>query len=1313
LAAVVSTATLFAQGKPELLVSTKDHSLNTLVSAVKNVGVIDSKDRFSGLYFVKVKPGLDIERATATLLAEKQVQFVLPAASRTVDPTSLQSVRDHNQYLTAGETLSKKEPGDYYDSLEYFLSDRVSDDGRYHPEMFQKGRAQAELMPPARLNTGIEPMNPSGNWYYMGPDNRQVAFQKYNGVPPVSGRVNGIAVDPTNSNVIWVATSAGGVWKTTNGGANWTPFSDTWQSMTTTCVAIDPTNTNIVYVATGDFPGGLGYAFGIMKTTNGGSTWTNIGSAPFGTTAISKILIDPDNHNILLATTGSRVWRSTDAGLTWGAPASLPAALWSGASVGAKPASGPRIYWVVGDNQGANTYKSTDEGATWKSTPFITIFPTKGQKFDIAASGRTANAGPTTVYVLNMADQFVWRSKDSGATWANIGGGIPTDTSGGVSVNWGQKNYDYYIATIPNILTGGDCLFVGLVTLAGSSNASDASPSWSDLTDGDQGDTILHTDQHAFCPDPNNPLNVFFGSDGGIFRALYNPENNSAAVSSMSGMLGNATFYKIAPDPSSVNKVIGGTQDTGTAQSNGNLFLWLAPTGGDGGDVCVNPFTPNIQFSSSQFGQMYRTDDTWNSNSDISSGGGSGPKYVNFNGETCQFVVPMTLGTVGFPLYAGSTYLWGFHNGSWTADLGNTKLTSTGTIRSIATCATNQNVIYSGSSDGELWKSTDAGAHWKKIDKVYQSITGISVSPTTSADILMTLGNSGSHVFHCTDTTVANPVFTDITNNLPNVPASTICRDPNDAAHTWYVGNDAGVFMTSNSGATWLNLGKPYNLPNVIVDDLKMSPLGYLYAGTFGRGIWRIKIATVAFSSFALDSTVVGGNTAHGSVTMTAYAPAGGTSVSLSSSNIFAAPVPTSVKVLEGAATTSFTIASNLVTNDTNVTVTAAYKGVVKTSDIIVKAPVIGSITLSPATRIGGYSVTGTVNLTGKAAISRTVSLGSVSNLAQFPSTVVIPGGASSATFPITTTAVSVSTPITISASYLGTKSATLTLTPGGLTSILFKPNGFVGGNSRFCFVNLTGVVASDTTVLLSGGSGVVTPPASVVVTAGTSSGVYSQDTPVVTSPKTFTLTATLGNVSKSVVVTLLPAIKSLTITPGSVKGGLTASGKVVLNGSAGLGGIPVTLASNSASVVVPATLPIPNGSNQAFFTINTTGVASSTTATVTASLVGSSTTATLTVIPAALLSIVAAPNPVTAGSLVNITVNLDGPAPVGGTVVGVTTSDALIVPAPTTIKVPAGLRGATVQVKTGSTRGAAHITLTARIGTSRASVLTTVTVNP
>jgi hypothetical protein len=161
----------------------------------------------------------------------------------------------------------------------------------------------------------VVPLSPlRSRWEFVGPRNYGIV---HTGASPVSGRVNAVAFDTRRPGTWYFGAAMGGVWKTTNFGDTWTPLSDQWKFLPVSSIAIDPTNPNTIYAGTGDVPQ-PSYAMGVMKSSDGGSTWSAAGPGQLGSATISKVLVDPQSSKIVWATTfPGLVWRSSDAGISW------------------------------------------------------------------------------------------------------------------------------------------------------------------------------------------------------------------------------------------------------------------------------------------------------------------------------------------------------------------------------------------------------------------------------------------------------------------------------------------------------------------------------------------------------------------------------------------------------------------------------------------------------------------------------------------------------------------------------------------------------------------------------------------------------------------------------------------------------------------------------------------------------------------------------------------------------------------------------------------------------------------------------------
>jgi hypothetical protein len=398
--------------------------------------------------------------------------------------------------------------------------------------------------------------------------------------------------------------------------------------------------------------------------------------------------------------------------------------------------------------------------------------------------------------------------------------------------------------------------------------------------------------------------------------------------------------------------------------------------------------------------------------------------------------------------------------------------------------------------------------------------------------------------------------------------------------------------------------------------------------------------APVALTSLSVNPTSIpGGNSSTGTVTLSGAAPSGGAIVTLSSSNTTAARVPSSVTVAAGATSATFTVSTSAVAVSTTVTISADYSGATRSASLTVTpssppAPTLSSLALNPTSVVGGVqSSTGTVTLSGPAPAGGAVVTLSSSNTAaaRAPSSVIVAAGATSASFTVSTSAVAASTSVTISAAYGGaTRSASLTVTPAAppapiLSSLTLNPTSVVGGvQSSTGTVTLSRPAPAGGAVLTlsSSNTAAARVPSSVTVAAGAASASFTISTSAVLTSTTVSISGTYSGVTRSASLTVTPvllplaSLSSLTLSPSNVVGGLQSStGTVTLTRAAPAGGATISLSSNNGAASLPFSVTVPAGASSATFPIDTSIVLISTSARITASYNGTTKAATLGVL--------------------------------------------------------------------------------------------------
>lgn len=450
---------------------------------------------------------------------------------------------------------------------------------------------------------------------------------------------------------------------------------------------------------------------------------------------------------------------------------------------------------------------------------------------------------------------------------------------------------------------------------------------------------------------------------------------------------------------------------------------------------------------------------------------------------------------------------------------------------------------------------------------------------------------------------------------------------------------------------------------------------------TFGTStLNNTLVAQPLLSSISVSPTsVIGGAAVSGYIFLNSSAPAGGIVVSLSSNNS-AVTVPATVGVSEGASGAQFIITTSGVPATTVVTITASYAGAKKISTLSLN-PLIFSLVLSPTSVIASGSTTlNKITLNGTAPQDVVVNLTSSDPSVTPPASVTVAAfTTASPLFTIATAPVAATTIVTITGMYNGTtKSANLTVTPITVSSVTLSPSSVVGGVSTTANkVTLSNPApAGGAVVTLASSDPGVGVPASVTVAAGaTVSPTFTITTSALTATKVVTISATYNGL-KSANLTVTPiALVSVTVSPTSVVGGVSATvNKVTINAPAPAGGVTVNLTSNSPSAVVPPSVTVSAGATiSPYFTITTSAVANTVTATISANYNGVTVTGTLTVAPLALTAVALSPAIVAGGASTSSNkVTLSGAAPAAGAVVNLSSSDPGVT-LPATVTVAAG----------------------------------------
>ena len=732
--------------------------------------------------------------------------------------------------------ITLKEQGENFYEIKaafeaYWEGREIQKGAGYKPFMRWMHQMEPRVYPSGKMPTSTEPWNvprmysqPSPNqvedvWESLGPVSRPTAGpHAYAGGV---GRINKVRVDPSNASTYFACAPGGGIWKSTNAGSNWDLLfpdeTDEVPIIGFTDIAIDPNNPNVMFAAAGDDDGGDTYGLGILKTTDGGDNWS-ISYDPVGESnfTVGRMLISPNNSNLIVAAARNGMLYSNNGGLSW--------SLGSGTSgtrfrdVEFHPTNPDIVY----ASSTTGFFRSVNGGQSWTSVGL----PASAANMNRNCIAVTAGA-PNRVYMLasdSDGSSFLgfYVSQDAGVTWTttsdastpNMLGYSPTGDD-----NSGQGWYDLCIEAHP---TQPDVVMVAGVNIWKS---TDGGNSWACSSHwvGADGLAEVHADIHGLTFEGNT---FIVACDGGV----YTSSDQGVSYSDITNGMSISQMYQIGVGQDQAGQVGAGLQDNGTILLDNGA--WEDMRGADGFEVYVSQNSDydggRLFYGSYQLGSFYRIDSN-NNFSDIAGGGGTGANAEG-NWET-PFIKDPNNDAV---LYLGKDGMFkstDFGN-SWSS-LGGP---GAGNLNNIAVAWNNTDRMYI-SKGGSMWTTSDGGGNWTSISGLPDAyITDIQIDPATAERVFVSVSSYlGEKVFVSTD---AGGSWTAMSNGLPSVPVHCLAYNIGTTDEI-YAGTDIGVYAWNGIGWEDFNIG----LPNVEVFDLEIQETqNTLYAGTYGRGLWKASI---------------------------------------------------------------------------------------------------------------------------------------------------------------------------------------------------------------------------------------------------------------------------------------------------------------------------------------------------------------------------------------------------------------------------------------------------------------------------------------
>jgi hypothetical protein len=697
-------------------------------------------------------------------------------------------------------------------------------------------------------------------WHLTGPQPVDVPFGFNGGSPTASGRVNAIAVDTTDAtgNTVYIGGAAGGVWKTTDGGGHWAAMTDAEPSLAVGAIAIDPNNHLNIYVGTGEenFNGDAFFGVGVLKSINGGTSWTQQGASTFvgpfnsvvGAARIGAIAVDPNNSSVILAGVAfgdqgspSGIYRSADAGSTW----NLVQGGDAGTAVVFDPVVSAKTAYAALGFPGGDTnngiYKSVDEGATWTKLTGA-VLPASTSMGRITLAFAPSTTGNTAVIYAAIADAStgsstllgLFKTMDGGSTWTKLTNAPNFCNS--LTPGTGQCFYDMAIGvhpTIPNVVVVGGAAFTDNFTSL--FETTDGGTTWTGTGANDfsgvQGSTHPHVDTHAIVFTPlivgnsNRPI-LYVGNDGGIW-STNNPVQGTLPPpwadlngTDLNGTLAITQFY---PGPSAgigdENYGFGGTQDNDIEVFSGTPNWTNVLACGDGGFTAIDAKIPTtVYVGCDEFAGHVVRKSVFNGAVLPGPSQSFAPADSGITKEQMEFISPLVVDENNpSTLYFGTCRIWQTFDGAttWNQVTGDLAGTNTfgapcGGAGDITTIdvpeKTSSSIVFAGTSNGKVWR-TGPVTSWTEIDGGLlptRHITAVRGRRGDTTGNIAYVAFSGfdcggscdpktGHVFKTTD---GGTTWLNITGDLPDAPVNDIIvyHQGTFVFDALYIATDEGVF---------------------------------------------------------------------------------------------------------------------------------------------------------------------------------------------------------------------------------------------------------------------------------------------------------------------------------------------------------------------------------------------------------------------------------------------------------------------------------------------------------------------------------------
>jgi len=708
-------------------------------------------------------------------------------------------------------------------------------------------QASAAALPPIpRAGAGIEALFGALRWRQVGP------FR--------GGRVLAVTGVPGEPGVFYFGAAAGGIWKTTDAGANWTPIFDHETIASIGAIAVAPSDPSTIYAGSGEacIRGNITYGNGVYRTTDGGKTWRNMGLRD--TRHIGRVVIDPKNANVVFVAALGHAWgpseerglfRTTDGGTTWqrvlfkdnktGAidvaldpshPTTLFASLWEVM----------RTPWSLqSGGPGSGLYKSTDGGTTWRRLEGHGLPPGIMGRIGISVSG----GDPNRVYaMIESKEGGLFRSDDGGEHWIRM------------NEDGRLRQRAWYFTHIFADPRAADTLYA---LNTGMFRSTDGGRTFNLLP-------ALHGDHHGLWIDPDHPERLINGNDGGATISVDGGKTWTTQYNQPT-----AQFYHVITDNRWPYFIYGAQQDNTSVaiksyDDDGVIGRqdWYPVGGGECGYIAPHPLDPNIVYAGSEY-VLTRFDKRTEQAVDISvfpldpSGRGAGELLHRFQWTSPLFISPHDPDTI---FTAGESVFKSTNGGrSWRAispdltrndkskqqpsggpiTLDITSVEYYDTVFALAESPVRKDMLWAGTDDGLVHLTTDGGGSWQNVTpRNLPEWSMISIIEPSHFDAAVAyiavdrhkLDDFRPFIYRTAD---SGKSWISITRGIPEGSYVRAVREDPKRKGLLFAGTETGVFFSVDDGANWQSLR--LNLPIVPVHDLNIHD-DDLIAATHGRSFW-------------------------------------------------------------------------------------------------------------------------------------------------------------------------------------------------------------------------------------------------------------------------------------------------------------------------------------------------------------------------------------------------------------------------------------------------------------------------------------------